>query len=128
VSALGYGNQNIFPLRISKMDRKTNGVRTVNLLLLEEKYYVLIKNLSRFLSSQTSKHNHKNFFLRCLNHFSKKELLEKHLEYCQNLEMVKIKMPIKGTRSSILEFQNQKHLMRVPITVCADLERFTEKN
>jgi len=49
----------------------------VNLLLLEDKHYVLI-NMSRLLTCQKTKHTQKrNFFLRCLNSFTTEEVLKK---------------------------------------------------
>jgi len=36
-------------------------------------------------------------------------------------------MPKKGTESSVLEFKNHKHSMRVPITVYTDFECFAKK-
>lgn len=127
VNVLSYEKQNVFPLRISKMNRE----KTVNLLLLKNdqrkpglKHYRLIKNMSRLLSSQTSGHNgKKEFCLRCLNHFSNNENLAKHLEYCESHETVKLKMPEKG---SIVELKNFKHSMRAPIVVYADFECFTK--
>jgi len=61
--------------------------------------------------------------LGCLKHFSNKENLTKHLEYCQSDETVKTKMRGKG---SILEFKNHKHSMSVPIAVDADFECFSK--
>jgi len=79
--------------------------------------------MSRLLSSQTSKHNHKKFFcLRCLNSFTNREVLDRHIENCQSHETVKIKIPKKGT---ILEFKNYKHKIRLPLVVSADFEWFT---
>jgi len=75
-------------------DRKNE----VNLLVLEDKHYVLIKGLSRLLSSQISNHNgKKHFCLRCLNSFTTKEVLEKNREYCEDHDFIKIVMPTKIT-------------------------------
>jgi len=56
VNVLGFEDKKIFPLRISEMAEREH---YVNLLLLEDKHFVLIKDLSRFLSHQMSK----TFFL-----------------------------------------------------------------
>ena len=110
VNVLGYEEKNIYPLRISEM---TERECKVNLLLLEDKHYVLINDLSRLLTNQTTNHTEKRFFcLRCLNSFTKKEVLDRHREYCGKHDFVKIKMPERG---STLEFKNHKHSMRVPI-------------
>jgi len=80
VNVIGYEEKNIHPLRISEM---TEREREVNLLLLEDKHYVLINDLSRLLTSQMTNHEEKRFFyLRCLNSFTKKEVLDRHRDYC----------------------------------------------
>ena len=63
------------------------------------KHYCLVKNLSRLMALQVSKHDgkKKHFCLRCLNSFWCQEALIKHQEYCGKKEAVKIKMPKKGT-------------------------------
>jgi len=45
MNVLGYEDKKIFPLRISEMAERE---REVNLLLLEDKHFVLINDLSRF--------------------------------------------------------------------------------
>jgi len=97
VNVLGYeeeGKKTIFPLRISKAKDREH---EVNLLLLEDKHYVLIKSLSRLLTKQLSKCNGKRHFcLRCLNSFTTKEVLDKHHEYCENHDFIKNVMPKRG--------------------------------
>jgi len=60
VNVLGYEEKNIHPLRISEM---TEREREVNLLLLEDRHYVLINDLSRLWMSQMTNHEEKSFFL-----------------------------------------------------------------
>jgi len=57
VNVLGYKNKEFYPLRISELNRKTY----VNLLLLDDKHYVLIIHLSRHLSSEVSKNTKRKF-------------------------------------------------------------------
>ena len=76
------------------MDKR---LHEVNLLLLEDKHYVLINNMPRLLTSQKTKHTKKRYFcLRCLNSFTTEEVLKKHNEYCQKNGAVKITIPKKG--------------------------------
>jgi len=71
----------IFPLRISEMVEREH---YVNLLLLEDKHFVLINDLSRLLSHQMSNHKEKRFFcLSCLNSLTNKDVLDKHKESCE---------------------------------------------
>jgi len=118
VNVFGYDDENkiIYPLRISEMDKR---LHEVNRLLLEDKHYVLISNMSRLLTRKKTKHTEKRYFcLRYLNYFTSEEVLKKHNEYYQKSGAVKITFPKKGT---ILEFNNFKRSTKVPIVVYTDL-------
>ena len=101
----------VYPLRISKRDEQV-----INLLLIaneETNHYCWIKNMSKLLSKQKSNHNGKIYFCyRCLNSFPSVKSLDKHTEYCQNNEAVKIEM--SGGR---LYFKNHYKKQRVPFVV-----------
>ena len=104
ITVLGYEGKSVCSNRNSN---NTNREHNVILILIEEEgvnHYCLVKNLSRLLSSQVSKHDGKKYFcLRCLNPFNTQKALDKHEEYCSNHEAVKINMPKKGT---MLKFKN----------------------
>jgi len=70
VNVLGYEEKNIHPLRISEMTEKE---REVNLLLLEDKHYVLINHLSRLLTIQMTNHTEKKVILFEMFEFFHKE-------------------------------------------------------
>jgi hypothetical protein len=121
MSDFGY----VYPLRISKHKSKNE----IDLLLIEKdvgkQHYCLIKSMSRLLSSQTTKHEHKQYYCRrCLNPFNSEESVAKHNEYCSANEAVKICMPEEG---SSLKFNSFFKLMKVPFVVYADFESFTQK-
>ena len=101
----------VYPLRISKRDEHSCE-QVINLLLIaneETNHYCWIKNMSRLLSKQKSNHNGKIYFCyRCLNSFHSEKSLDKHKEYCQNNEAVKIEM--SGGR---LYFKNHYKKQRV---------------
>ena len=111
----------VYPLRVSKYEDR----EAVNLLLIfdeERKHYCLIKNMSRLLTAQTSKRNGAQYYcMRCLNPFHSQESLDKHLEYCNTNEAVKIEMSEERTT---LSFNNYNRSMRVPFIVYADFESF----
>ena len=60
-----------------------------------------------------------HFCLRCLNPFWCQKALDKHKEYCNEYEAVKIELPKKGT---MLEFKNHHRSEKVPFIVYADFE------
>ena len=121
INVLGYEDAVIYPLRISKKNDQV-----INLLFIaneETNHFCWIKNMSRLLSKQGSDHNGKIYFCyRCLNSFPSVKSLEKHTEYCQNNEAVKIEMP-----TGSIYFKNHYRKQRVPFVVYADFECFTEK-
>ena len=64
ITVFEYDEKSVRPLRNSN---NTNREHDVILLLIKEEgvnHYCLVKNLSRLLSSQVSKHNGKNIFVR----------------------------------------------------------------
>jgi len=94
VNISGFDNiSKVYSFRISKFKRQ----KEIDLMLLENKHYYLVKNLSRLMSMQTSKH-HREIVIcqRCLNHFPNDKALEKHEENCQNHDAIKIVLPEKG--------------------------------
>ena len=120
ITVFGYKGKSVYPLRNSdKMDRE----HKIVLMLIEKdgvQHYCLVKNVSRLLSSQVSKHKEKSYFYdRCLNPFWFEQSLNKHLEYCSNHEAVKIEMPKKG---DILKFKNYYKGEKAPIIFYADIE------
>ena len=124
VNVFGY-DKSIYPLRVSKYDDLEH---LVDLLLICEEskqHYCLIKNLSRLVSNQVSKHEHKSFICRrCLNPFNTEYSMNKHIEYCSSHETVKVEMPKEGTA---LAFNHFFKSMKVPFVVYADFESFTQK-
>ena len=97
-------NNKIYPLRINQKDC----LKTTDLFLFsedEKKHYSLIKNFSRLVRSQITSDTTRKLHIckKCLTHFTKQDLFEKHLSYCNKNETVAVKMP---TKNSILKFQN----------------------
>ena len=96
ITVFTYERKIVYPLRNSdNTDRDYN----IILMLIEEgvvKHYCLVKDISRLLSSQASNRDKKHYFcLRCLNPFWCQKALDKHKEYCNEYEAVKIELPEK---------------------------------
>ena len=131
INVFGY-EKVVYPLRISKKNEQV-----INLLLIaneETNHFCWIKNMSRLIYGDVSKHHGKRYFCyRCLNSFRSEKSLEKHKEYCQNNEAVKIEMPMfkddegKFLGPEYIFFKNHYKKQRVPFVVYADFECFTEK-
>ena len=70
------------------------------------------------------KKNGKHYFcLRCLNPFWCQESLNRHLEYCNEYEAVKIELPKKEKRT-MLKYRNYYTSEKVPFIVYADFESY----
>ena len=96
-------NNKIYPLRLNEKDCQ----KTIDLFLFskdEKQHYSLIKNFSRLVRSQITSDTTRKLHIckKCLSHFVKEDLFEKHLFYCENKTAIVI-MPRKNT---ILNFKN----------------------
>ena len=102
------------------------GKKSIDLFLFSEdenQHYQLIKNFSRLVRSQiTSDRRKLHICKKCLRHYTKQDLLEKHSKYCSKNETVAVKMP---TKNSIIKFQNHFKKLPIPFTIYADFECFT---
>lgn len=102
--------------------------RHVNLLYFtdgDRSHYCWIKNLSRLVSSQLSKHGHKQWICeRCLQYFGTEMLLTRHEEDCSHFDAVKIEMPTDENKW--LQFKNFKNKERHSFTIYADFEALTK--
>ena len=124
INVFSYENMIIYPLRMAERDC----LNTLDLFFHEEdgvSHYSLIKNFNRLVGSQkTTSKNGKIFICKkCFTHFTKEELLEKHIKYCSNNETVAVKMPEPNT---MLYFKNYHKQLPIPFVVYADFECFTK--
>ena len=125
ITVFGYNERDkVYSLRTSKHSYRSYKIK---LLLIEKEdatHYCLINNISRLVSSQVSKHNGKCFICdNCLNPFPAEESLNKHKEYCDTNECIKINMAKKGT---VLMFKNYRNSEMVPFVIYADIESLLE--
>ena len=114
----------IYPLRMAERDCKN----TIDLFLIEEdgnSHYTLIKDFNRLIKSQKTKSKDGKIFIckKCFSHYTKPELLEKHIKYCSTNETVAVKMPEPNT---MLYFKNYHKQLPFPFVVYADFECFTK--
>ena len=124
INVFSYDNMILYPLRIADRDCKN----TIDLFLIEEdgnSHYTLIKDFHRLIKSQKTKSKNGKIFIckKCFTHFTKEELLEKHIKYCSNNETVCEKMPEPNT---MLYFKNYYKQLPIPFVVYADFECFTK--
>ena len=90
----------------------------------ETEHYVWIKNFNR-LMARINKNDHAKFFCRhCLQHFSKKEILDRHVPNCVTLNGSQAAVMPK--ENSKIAFKNLKNTIACPFIIYADLEAILE--
>ncbi|XP_063391753.1 uncharacterized protein LOC134677251 [Cydia fagiglandana] len=108
----------IVPLRISKMSFDNH----VNLLYFERghiSHYCWIKNLSRLVSSQISKHGKATWICDgCLHPFANKNKLDQH----RTIGCGETLVELPEQNDKYLHFKNYKNKMKVPFVVYGDFE------
>ena len=124
INVFSNDDKTIYPLRMAERDCKN----TIDLFLYEEdgnSHYSLIKNFHRLIKSQLTKSKDGKIFIckRCFTHFTKEELLEKHIKYCSNNQTVSVKMP---EPNNYLNFKNHHKKIPIPFVVYGDFECFTK--
>ena len=113
-----------YPLRMALHDPQ----KSIDLFLYEEDgkfHYSLIKHFSRLFRSQLTSRTNEPIQIckRCFSHFTKEELLDKHIKYCSNNETTVVKLPEPNT---FIYFKNYYKQLPIPFVVYADFECFTK--
>ncbi|XP_042912888.1 uncharacterized protein [Parasteatoda tepidariorum] len=115
-------NDKVYPLIITD-EEKSPHVDLIYLTSASSSHYAWIKDLSRLLSSQYSKHNGKRLICRrCLQFFTTEPVLTRHQLSCSQREAVRVQMP----EDKWLSFKNMKHTQPVPFVIYADFECLTK--
>ena len=117
-------NKKFYPLRMAEKDC----LNSIDLFFYEQEgvsHYSLIKNFTRLVKTQKTASKNGTIFIckKCFTHYTKYELLQKHIEYCSNNETVSVKMPPQNT---MLGFKNYHKQLPIPFVVYADFECFTK--
>jgi hypothetical protein len=103
---------------------ETQDDKFINLFLHDDNHFCVVKNLSRLVSSQLSKKNHKKHFcLNCMNGFGTERILTSHQEFCLNRKPQTEVFPNPGETT---KFKNYERLHDIPFTVYADFECFVK--
>ena len=105
---------NIIPIEISK----NNTDRIIDLAIYRN-HYVLIKKLDRFLGD----HNKKFICRRCLSSYTSENMLLKHEQKCENIDIT----TIKTSNKSHLPWEKHFHKNPLYFRIYADFEADNEK-
>ena len=133
VNVFGYDEESgkIYPIKLCDNnisivlgDNETQDDKFVNLFLHDDNHYCVVKNISRLVSSQTSKHKEpKHFCLNCMNGFSGEKILTAHQETCLKRKPQSEVYPKPGDTT---RFKNYERLHDIPFVVYADFECFVK--
>ncbi|XP_067209958.1 uncharacterized protein [Linepithema humile] len=115
----------IVPLRLAD-DKKEKHVNLLYVRKNNDAHFVCIKNLSRLVSSQLSKHANKKYICdRCLHYFYTQEKLSAHSIDCGKINDCAVVLPSEDKKW--LTFHHYSWKERLPFVVYADLECTLEK-
>ncbi|XP_043468340.1 uncharacterized protein LOC122502385 [Leptopilina heterotoma] len=128
---------NVYPLHLTSQKKQHH----INLLRVEDHYideslseeeddltilsfnyhYVWIKDLSKLVGSQLSKHRSKKYICdRCLHYFGSDLMLTEHEENCRKMNDTRIRLPNPG--KNFVEFTKFDNKECVPFIIYADCE------
>ena len=120
-----YNEGCVAPLLITKEEKEQH----IDLLYLKDQdtdHYCLIKDLSRLVGSQITKHKESLHICKmCLNGFHSEDKLAEHKTYCSAYQCVKTEMP--KPYDNTIEFKNYNHSLRAPFMVGTDFEWMLQK-
>ena len=129
VHVFGYDEyeKGIYTIRIGEL---TNPSETICLYLHDDDHFCVVRDLSRLISSQINKRDHgKDICLRCLCFFDRGDgsdkisPLERHKEYCDNVDFCRPLYPKPG---SVVRFKNYERTKNLAFAVYADFECFVQ--
>ena len=122
IHVFGFEEGVIFQMYISENVKRLH----VNLLYFscgEKGHYVWVKDLSRLLSSQISRHKHKmHFCLYCLHGCRSEQVLQMHQKICKQHGAQLTFLPERGDGRDVISFKKVEHQLRLPFVIYADFE------
>ena len=125
INAFGYEEGQPFPIHISN-ERFEDQMNLLLITKYEKRHYVLIKDFSKFMCSQSKHKERKYFCMYCLQCFKSESILMKHVENCLTMNGKQaINMPKEG--ENILKFNNFWKQQAVLFVIYADFEAITKK-
>ncbi|XP_025073986.1 uncharacterized protein LOC112552598 [Pogonomyrmex barbatus] len=122
INVYGIKEKEILPIRLTdkKMEKHANILYVQNPRDDNAGHFEYIKDLSRLVSSQINKKEHKKYFCdRCLHYFSSSEKLQSNTTDCEKKQCA-IRLPSEDDKW--LEFKNHTNKERLPFVIYTDLE------
>ncbi len=125
VNVFGYDEHRSKLYTIKVCDPDLHICKIVSLYLHDDLHNCAISDLSRLVSSQLSKKEHrKHICLQCISAFGTEKLLAEHEELCRDQELQRPIYPKKG--KNLIRFKNYERTQVVPFAIYADFECYVE--
>ena len=128
VNVCGYEDKN-FLLHIATVTVARHHVNLLYISADETSHYVLVKDLSRLVSSQYNNNYHKKYFGQyCLHGFTTEEVLKNYLGRCKLHKAQRIKLPETDKKGrGKVKFTKTEYQLRLPFVIYADFESVLRK-
>ena len=126
VNVFGFENSEIIPLRIAKNTQRQHHINLLHMKTDQTSHYCLIREFDTFLG-RTKSRKCKHFFCYfCLNGFTNKKMLIKHIPLCRSHGAQKVVMPIQGHNDTV-SFKDYLKQMRLPFVIYCDFETLNRR-
>lgn len=120
INIYGVDKKHVYPIIVNKA-RKQNHVDLLYLSRGKKTHYTYIRNMSRLVRSQVTKHGSAVFFcVRCLAHFPRQVALEAHERSCDGEHLATLVLPPK--EHSLFNFSKHDACQQIPLFLVCDLE------
>ena len=123
-------DKKIFLLHITTMAIARYHLNLLYITASKTSHYVLVKDLSRLVSSQYNNNYHKKYFCQyCLHGCTIEEVLKNHLERCKLQRAQRIKDPEVDDKKGYgkVKFTKAEYQLRLPFVIYADFKSVLHK-
>ena len=123
-------DKKIFPLRITTVAVARHQVNLLYITADETSHYVLVKDLSRLVSTQYHNHKNKTYFCQyCLHVCAREDLLKNHWGRCKLHGAQRIKLPEAENNKGRdkVKFTKTEYQLRLPFVIYVDFKSVLRK-
>ena len=123
-NVFGYTDEEgLFVLRSVSSIIVTGAPVVINLLLLSNSHYCLIRDFNMFMNSKNETNGFK-YCQNCLTGYERPVSLEKHIKICKFFEAGRVDIPKPG---EVVKFKNYDRQIKHPFVLYSDFESFQPK-
>lgn len=125
INVYSFDKKYVYPVIINKV-RKPNHIDLLYFSKGKKSHYAFIKNMSRLVRSQITRHSERVYFcVRCLSHFLKADVLAAHEAVCDGERLAALILPPK--EKAVFKFSKHDACHLMPLFMVCDFECFLKK-